>query len=361
PTGIRAVVRLRARAPAHSRRPPRRHGGRDGKPCEGEARHAAPHGGLRDLVSGLRAGVMARRHLHHLRHRLRRQPKRAYRGSARRRRDRVRDQGTDGDPGGVGRHRLRTSGRPRRGRGRAGSQVQELAVERGGAWSRTTSPRNLPSQGRDRNQPGAGPPFEGADPLDQDHPAAPGRSLPPEERRKYYAFVDMVGGGADDCVLAIGHRGDDGRAIVDLVEKQTGDAPGYNPLAAVAKFVGIVRNYGIKRVVLDGYAGSTFRHAFEHHGGLIGEVRGEGKTVFYEDFEAALNSGEAELLDDAKMQEQFLTLVVRGEKVDHLPGDHDDLANAVAGLVWLIRRETRLTANEPKIAAPVFIGAPSFT
>src|SRR5262249_26755115 len=61
------------------------------------------------------------------------------------------------------------------------------------------------------------------------------------------------------------------------------------------------------------------------------------------------------------MQEQFLTLVVRGEKVDHLPGDHDDLANAVAGLVWLIRRETRLAANEPKIAAPVFIGAPSFT
>jgi len=50
-------------------------------------------------------------------------------------------------------------------------------------------------------------------------------------------------------------------------------------------------------------------------------------------------------------------LVVRGEKVDHLPGDHDDLANAVAGLVWLIRRETRLAANEPKIAAPVFSGA----
>ena len=187
------------------------------------------------------------------------------------------------------------------------------------------------------------------------------RSLPPEEGRKYYAFVDMAGGGADDCVLAIGHRGDDGRAIVDLVEKQTGDAPGYNPLAAVAKFVGIVRNYGIKRVILDGYAGSTFRHAFEQPGGLIGEVRGEGKTVFYEDFEVALNSGVAELLDDAKMQEQFLTLVVRGEKVDHLPDDHDDLANAVAGLVWLIRRETRLAANEPKIAAPVFIGAPSFT
>src|SRR5262249_15088879 len=54
------------------------------------------------------------------------------------------------------------------------------------------------------------------------------RSLPPEEGRKYYAFVDMAGGGADDCVLAIGHRGDDGRGVVDLLLEPTGDAPCYN-------------------------------------------------------------------------------------------------------------------------------------
>jgi hypothetical protein len=76
----------------------------------------------------------------------------------------------------------------------------------------------------------------------------------------------------------------------------------------VAKFIGVVRNYGIKRIVLDGYAGSTFKHAFEQHGGLSGEVRGEGKTGFYDDLEVALNSGEVESPDDAKMQEQFLTL-----------------------------------------------------
>ena len=35
------------------------------------------------------------------------------------------------------------------------------------------------------------------------------------------------------------------------------------------------------------------------------------------------------------MQEQLLTLVWRGVKIDHLPGDHDDFANAAAGAIWL--------------------------
>ena len=49
----------------------------------------------------------------------------------------------------------------------------------------------------------------------------------------------------------------------------------------------------------------------------------------------SLNAGEVELLDHAKMQEQLLTLVWRGVKIDHLPGDHDDFANAAAGAIWL--------------------------
>ena len=44
-----------------------------------------------------------------------------------------------------------------------------------------------------------------------------------------------------------------------------------------------------------------------------------------------LNAGAVELLDIAKMQQQFVTLVIRGAKVDHLPGAHDDWANAMAG------------------------------
>jgi hypothetical protein len=37
----------------------------------------------------------------------------------------------------------------------------------------------------------------------------------------------------------------------------------------------------------------------------------------------------------AKLQEQLLTLVWRGVKIDHQPGDHDDYANACAGAAVL--------------------------
>jgi len=188
------------------------------------------------------------------------------------------------------------------------------------------------------------------------------KSLLYVEGTRYFAFIDMAGGGADDCVLAIGHRCDDGRIVIDLVVKQAGErqADGtYNPLMAVAKFVGILRSYGIRKVTLDGYAGHTFRHLFDAHGGILAEVCTKGKTEFYEVLEVALNAGEIELPDDPKLQEQLLTLVLRGQKIDHMPGDHDDFANAAAGVVWLMQREVRLSAYEPKtFAVPFVAGTP---
>ena len=48
-----------------------------------------------------------------------------------------------------------------------------------------------------------------------------------------------------------------------------------------------------------------------------------------------LNAGEIEFLDVPKLQEQLLGLVWRGSKIDHLPGEHDDFANAAAGALSL--------------------------
>ena len=59
---------------------------------------------------------------------------------------------------------------------------------------------------------------------------------------------------------------------------------------------------------------------------------GESKSELYEALEPPVNAGEVELLDVPKLQEQILTLVVRGTKIDHQPGDHDDWANAAACL-----------------------------
>jgi hypothetical protein len=63
------------------------------------------------------------------------------------------------------------------------------------------------------------------------------------------------------------------------------------------------------------------------------------KSVLYDSLEPKLNAREVELLDLIEVQEQLLTLVVRaGGKIDHQPGDHDDFANAVAGVIWLTVR-----------------------
>jgi len=58
-------------------------------------------------------------------------------------------------------------------------------------------------------------------------------------------------------------------------------------------------------------------------------------------FEPILNAGEVELPDHGKMQEQFLTLVMRGSKITHERAGHDDFSNAVAGLVWLARGQAQ--------------------
>ncbi|MGH8609433.1 MAG: hypothetical protein ACREX9_19080 [Gammaproteobacteria bacterium] len=59
------------------------------------------------------------------------------------------------------------------------------------------------------------------------------------------------------------------------------------------------------------------------------------KSQLYEALEPRVNAGELELLDVPKLIEQLLGLVAKGTKIDHLPGDHDDLANAAAGAVSL--------------------------
>jgi hypothetical protein len=157
--------------------------------------------------------------------------------------------------------------------------------------------------------------------------------LPPQPGIKYSAFVDMSGGSSDDAVLSIAHKADH-NAIVDLVVRQDGDPP-FNPRKAVKKFAAILRQYGIKSVTGDNYAGNTFKSDFEAEG-IRYNPSPLTRTEIYEAFEPPLNAGEIELPDIPKLQEQLLTLVIRNAHIDHQPGDHDDWANAVCGAVYLV-------------------------
>lgn len=155
------------------------------------------------------------------------------------------------------------------------------------------------------------------------------RKLPFQEGVLYGAFVDMSGGSSDDACLGIAHKDKAGRRILDLLISQDG-APPFAPAKAVSKFVRALKEYGITEVTGDAYAGLTFRDAFSMED-IDYKLSKLTKTELYEAIEPDLNAGQIELLDLPKLQEQMLTLVVRGSRIDHQPGNHDDWVNAAAG------------------------------
>jgi hypothetical protein len=159
---------------------------------------------------------------------------------------------------------------------------------------------------------------------------------------RYFGFVDMSGGSSDDAVLGIAHR-DAVRnvRVLDLVIAQTGSPP-FNPRQAVAKFAELLKEYGLSQVTGDDYAGETFKSDFREHG-ITYLPAGVPKSGLYESLEPMLNAGEVELLDIGTLQEQLLTLVWRGQRIDHQPGDHDDYANAAACCIVL------LTTHQPLV------------
>lgn len=156
-------------------------------------------------------------------------------------------------------------------------------------------------------------------------------SRPFEPQHRYDAFVDMSGGSSDDAVLAVGHKDAEGRAVLDVVMHQGAPAP-FDPRLAVERFVRVLREYGLERVTGDRYAGETFRADFQRHD-VTYNLAGKSKSQLYEALEPRLNGGRVVLLDTGTLEQQLLALVWRGGRIDHPVSEHDDHANAAAGVI----------------------------
>jgi hypothetical protein len=154
----------------------------------------------------------------------------------------------------------------------------------------------------------------------------------------YRAFTDPAGGsGGDSFTLAIGHaetRSERRIAIIDAVREVK---PPFSPETTVEEFAMLIRSYGITEVVGDRYAGEWPREQFRTRG-VTYTVAEKPKSDIYRDVLPALNAGTVELLDSPRLVAQFVSLerrTARGgrDSIDHPPHGHDDLANAVAGVV----------------------------
>lgn len=164
----------------------------------------------------------------------------------------------------------------------------------------------------------------------------PGRlELPPAEGAGYVAFCDPSGGSQDSFTLAIAHAAD-GRAVLDVVRERR---PPFSPEDVVADYAATLTSYRVTEVTGDRYAGEWPRERFQVHG-IRYVPSARVKSDLYRELLPAVNAARCELLDVPRLAAQLVGLerrVARGGKdsVDHAPGGHDDVANAVAGALVL--------------------------
>jgi hypothetical protein len=159
----------------------------------------------------------------------------------------------------------------------------------------------------------------------------------PRSGVNYVAFCDPSGGSADSFTLAVG-RYDGVRAtvVIDCVREVI---PPFSPEAACEELAGVLASYGVTTVTSDKYAGAWVTEQFGKFD-VTCEQNAEPKSVLYQSLLPLLNSGRIELLDHHKCVTQLCSLerkVGRSgrDSIDHAPGGHDDICNAVAGVAAL--------------------------
>jgi hypothetical protein len=141
--------------------------------------------------------------------------------------------------------------------------------------------------------------------------------------------------------------------VVDLVLTQ-GAPPPFDPRAAVARFAKVLAEYALRHVTGDAYGGETFRADFLRSG-VVYEVSPLTRSQLYEVLEPKLNAREVALPDVPVPEQQLLGLTWRGGRIAPQAGEHDDLANAVAGVVVAAgRRRPRIFEDlaRPRPAPP---------
>jgi hypothetical protein len=157
---------------------------------------------------------------------------------------------------------------------------------------------------------------------------------PPLTSLNYIAFVDPSGGSADAMTLAIVHREADA-VTVDAVRERK---PPFSPEAVVHDFATLLKAYRCSSVRGDRYGGEWPREQF-HKVGVEYRLADGTRSDLYRELLPTINSGLIDLLDHDRLVAQLVGLerrTARGGKdsIDHAPGSHDDLANAVAGAAY---------------------------
>lgn len=159
--------------------------------------------------------------------------------------------------------------------------------------------------------------------------------LPYLSGHRYNGFTDPSGGSRDSMTLAIAHN-EDGVTVVDAIRERK---PPFSPEAVVSEFADLLADYRIATVSGDRYAGEWPRESFRRHR-ITYDVATKPRSDLYRDMLPALNSKKLALPDDSRLISQVAGLERRTSRggrdsIDHPSNGHDDVANAVAGVLSL--------------------------
>src|SRR6266550_1589735 len=125
-------------------------------------------------------------------------------------------------------------------------------------------------------------------------------------------------------------------AIRRTRQRSTGPTsePTCSPEAVVEEYADFLKSFRITKVRGDRYAGEWPREQFRKRG-INYEPSEKNRSELYLDLLPLINSGAVDLLDNDRLKIQLLGLErhtsrAGRDSIDHGPGGHDDLANAVA-------------------------------
>jgi hypothetical protein len=186
--------------------------------------------------------------------------------------------------------------------------------------------------------------------------------LLPSPMHEYEAFFDGSGGttrGGDSTTLVIGHREGD-RIVIDVTREIKPPFDAESVIADLARHD--CRRFRVRRVTGDRFAGSWPQAAWRKHG--IEYVESPlTKSQLYSEMLPVLSAGRLELPDNEMLKRQLVGLERRTSSggrtlIDHSAhkGAHDDVANGVAGLAYVLSDSQQrsavatIDANERRFA-----------
>jgi hypothetical protein len=147
---------------------------------------------------------------------------------------------------------------------------------------------------------------------------------------RYVAGLDVSGGRGDATACAVAHA-DAERVIVDACRRWP--AP-HDPKAVAAQAAAFLAEYGLTHAVADNY-GAELSRVLYGDAGVTLIASDHVRSDVYLRLLPLLTTGRVELPPDPVLRIELLGLERRTarsgkDSVDHRPGGHDDLANAVA-------------------------------